>query len=132
MSRKDQRCSWPAEGEGDSALGGLRSREGPVKGEYASDVKLLSSSQVIPDALLPLIEVRSRVSKMIKDSRHSQTVKVVKRENICTYSKRLGFLLLSVKIGIYQKKVLTNASFWHDVSWWTSLTQRRVGRPIQN
>ena len=29
------------EGEGDSALGDWRSREGPVKGEYASDVKLL-------------------------------------------------------------------------------------------
>ena len=25
---------------------------------------------------------------MIKDSRHSQTVKVVRRENICTHSKR--------------------------------------------
>ena len=29
------------EGEGDLALGGLVIGEGPVKGEYASDVKLL-------------------------------------------------------------------------------------------
>ena len=29
---------------------------------------------------------------MIKDSRHSQTVKVVRRENICTHSKRTKLL----------------------------------------
>ena len=69
---------------------------------------------------------------MIKDSRHSQTVKVVKRENICTYSKGTKLLVTSCKDKSIQKKVLTNASFWRDVSWWTSLTRRRVGRPIGN
>ena len=69
---------------------------------------------------------------MIKDSRHSQTVKVVKRENICTYSKRTKLLVTIGKDKSIQKKVLTNASFWHDVSWWTSLTRRRVGQPIRN
>ena len=69
---------------------------------------------------------------MIKDSRHSQTVKVVKRESICTYSKRTRFLVTICKDKNIQKKVLTNASFWRDVSWWTSPTQRRVGRPIRN
>ena len=69
---------------------------------------------------------------MIKDSRHSQTVKVVKRENICIYSKRTRFLVTIWKDRNIQKKVLTNASFWRDVSWWTSPTQRRVGRPIRN
>jgi len=69
---------------------------------------------------------------MIKDSGHSQTVKLVKRENICTHSKGTRFLVTICKDKNIQKKVLTNASFWRDVSWWTSLTQRRVGRPIQN
>ena len=69
---------------------------------------------------------------MIKDSRHSQAVKVVKRENIGTYAKRTRFLVTICKDKNIQKKVLTNASFWRDVSWWTSPTQRRVGRPIQN
>ena len=71
---------------------------------------------------------------MIKDSGHSQTVKVVRRENICTHSKRTKLLNLVTicKDKNIQKKVLTNASFWCDVSWWTSLTQRRVGRPIRN
>ena len=56
---------------------------------------------------------------MIKDSRHSQTVKVVKRENICTLSKRTKLLNLVTicKDKNMQKKVLTNASFWRDVSW---------------
>ena len=54
---------------------------------------------------------------MIKDSRHSQTVKVVKRENICTLSKRTKLLNLVTicKDKNMQKKVLTNASFWRDV-----------------
>ena len=72
---------------------------------------------------------------MIKDSRYSQTVKIVKRENICTFSKRRTKLLnlaTPCKDKNMQKKVLTNASFWHDVSWWTSLTWRRVGQPIRN
>ena len=71
---------------------------------------------------------------MIKDSGHSQTVKVVRRENICTHSKRTKLLNLVTicKDKNMQKKVLTNASFWLDVSWWTSLTRRRVGRPIRN
>ena len=71
---------------------------------------------------------------MIKDSGHSQTVKVVRRENICTHSKRTKLLNLVTicKDKNMQKKVLTNASFWRDVSWWTSLTRRRVGRPIRN
>ena len=69
---------------------------------------------------------------MIKGSGHSQTVKLVKRENICTHSKGTRFLVTTCKDKNIQKKVLTNASFWRDVSWWTSLTQRRVGRPIQN
>ena len=46
---------------------------------------------------------------MIKDSRHSQTVKVVKRENICTLSKRtklLKTLLLLVRIRICKRKYL--------------------------
>ena len=53
---------------------------------------------------------------MIKDSRHSQTVKVVKRENTCIYSKRTRFLVTIFKDRNIQKKVLTNASFWRDVS----------------
>ena len=69
---------------------------------------------------------------MIKDSRHSQTVKLVKRENIYTYSKRTKLLVTICKDKNIQRKVLTNASFWRDVSWWTSLTQRRVGQPIRN
>ena len=69
---------------------------------------------------------------MIKDSGHSQTVKVVRRENICTHSKRTKLLVIICKDKNMQKKILTNASFWHDVSWWTSLTRRRVGRPIRN
>ena len=71
---------------------------------------------------------------MIKDSRHSQTVKVVKRENICTLSKRTKLLNLVTlcKDKNMHKKVLTNASFWRDVSWWTSQTRRRVGQPIRN
>ena len=69
---------------------------------------------------------------MIKDSGHSQTVKVVRRENICTHSKRTKLLVTICKDKNMQKKVLTNASFWRDISWWTSLTRRRVGRPIQN
>ena len=69
---------------------------------------------------------------MIKDSRYSQTVKVIRRENICTHSKRTRFLVTISKDKNIQKKVLTNASFWHDVSWWTSLTRRRVGQPIRN
>ena len=48
---------------------------------------------------------------MIKDSRHSQTVKVVKRENTCIYSKRTRFLVTIYKDRNIQKKVLTNASF---------------------
>ena len=69
---------------------------------------------------------------MIKDSGYSQTVKVVRRENICTHSKRTKLLVTICKDKNMQKKVLTNASFWRDVSWWTSLTRRRVGRPIRN
>ena len=69
---------------------------------------------------------------MIKDSRHSQTVKVVKKENICTHSKRTKLLITICKDKNMRKKVLTNASFWRDVSWWTSLTRRRVGQPIRN
>ena len=76
---------------------------------------------------------------MIKDSRHSQTVKLVKRENIYTYSKkkkkkkkRTKLLVTIGKDKNIQEKVLTNASFWCDVSWWTSLTRRRVGQPIRN
>ena len=53
---------------------------------------------------------------MIKDSRQSQTVKVVKRENTCIYSKRIRFLVTIHKDRNIQKKVLTNASFWRDVS----------------
>ena len=34
---------------------------------------------------------------MIKDSGHSQTVKVVRRENICTYSKRTKLLVTICK-----------------------------------
>ena len=45
---------------------------------------------------------------MIKDSRHSQTVKVVKRENICTLSKRTKLLNLvtTCKDKNMQKKYL--------------------------
>ena len=79
-----------------------------MKGEYASKVNFLGSSQVIPDALLPLIKVRGWVSKMIKDSGHSQTVKVVRREDICAHSKELSYktLLLSVRIRIYKRMYL--------------------------
>ena len=69
---------------------------------------------------------------MIKDSGHSQTVKVVRRENICTHSKRTKLLVIICKDKNMQKKILTNASFWGEVSWLTSLTRRRVGRPIRN
>ena len=44
---------------------------------------------------------------MIKDSRHSQTVKVVKREKIfALIQKELSYLLLSVKIKVYKRKYL--------------------------
>ena len=69
------------------------------------------------------------------------------REFVTNFQKKHGQQVPMPKIygdedtseeeGIYkdrniQKKVLTNASFWRDVSWWTSPTQRRVGRPIRN
>ena len=82
--------------------------------------------------LLPLIKVRSRISEMIKDSGHSQTVKVVMRENICTHSKRTKLLVIICKDKNMQKKILTNASFWRDVSWWTSLTLREPEIPVLN
>ena len=52
---------------------------------------------------------------MIKGSGHSQTVKLVKRENICTHSKGTRLLVTICKDKNIQKKVLTNASFWRDV-----------------
>ena len=70
----------------------------------------------------------------IKDRRHPQTVKEARRGDTCTHSKELKLqnLVTFGKDKNIQKNVLTNASFWCDVSWWTSLTRRRVGRPIRN
>ena len=43
---------------------------------------------------------------MIKDSGHSQTVKVVKRENICTHSKRTKLLVTICKDKNMRRKYL--------------------------
>ena len=43
---------------------------------------------------------------MIKDSGHSQTVKVVRRENICTHSKRTKLLVTICKDKNMRRKYL--------------------------
>ena len=69
---------------------------------------------------------------MIKDSRHSQTVKVVKRENICTYSKRTRFLVTICKDNNIQKKYLQMHLFGVMFHGEPVRLRERVGQPIRN
>ena len=115
-------------------LGDWRSREGLVKGEYASDVILLGW---LPGRTRHAVAIDLGEGLGIQNDRGQQTLtncKVVRRVKYLHAFKRtkLQNIVTIFRDKNRQKNVLINASFWCDVSWWTSPTRRRVGRPTRN
>ena len=111
-----------------------RPREGLMKGEYASDVILLGW---LPGHTRHAVAIDLGEGPGIQNDRGQQTLAICKSSEESRYLRtfkrtKLQNIVTICKHKNRQKNVLTNASFWCDVSWWTSLTRRRVGRPIRN
>ena len=105
-----------------------------MKGEYASDVILLGW---LPGHTRCAVAIDLGEGLGIQNDRGQQTLancKVARRVKYLHAFKKtkLQNIVTIFKDKNRQKNVLTNASFWCDVSWWTSLTRRRVGRPTRN
>ena len=99
-------------------LGDWRSREGPVKGKYASDVILLGW---LPGCTRHAVAIDLGEGLGIRNDQEQRTLancKVVKRVKHLHAFKRtkLQNIVTIFRDKNTQNNVLTNASFWCDVS----------------